>query len=381
MMKNVMVLIGCILLCTTTLAQNMSGSYQLRADDQIKRQLVTLATIGAEGQNQVWDVSDMDVSEEDYVVEYSEVIERDSLVAGTEDATRYYYGSDDHSLLLWGYENNLTHVDYDHPELQLQIPLVYGDCQEGLYHGKATYCERLFMRLFGSYSVEVDGTGALLLPSGDTLRHVSRVHIRKLSLEQLYPGITTEMGLKAYLDSISPYNADSIRQYLQGDYPVVETNTYRWYAAGYRYPVLESISVGLCGETPQYAMASYCAPEEQEQLQGDAENEALRLALAAIDRQTANGQMADDGNGSSPMVNVDVLVSGSTMTVHYDLTQEATVRALVCDVAGVVYRQQSQTGQAGDSCLMTIPCDGLHHGQYVLYLNVSGHVTSYSITL
>ena len=38
------------------------------------------------------------------------------------------------------------------------------------------------------------------LPSGDTLRHVSRVHIQKQKAEQQYPQLTTGQELKAYMD-------------------------------------------------------------------------------------------------------------------------------------------------------------------------------------
>ena len=79
--------------------------------------------------------------------------------------------------------------------------------------------------------------------------------------------------------------------------------------------------------------------------------------------------------------NIKTNVNGGTVTVSYDLLADATVTALVCDVSGVVYRQQSQTGQAGDSYQMTILCNGLRCGQYVLYLNANGQVSSQTISL
>lgn len=79
--------------------------------------------------------------------------------------------------------------------------------------------------------------------------------------------------------------------------------------------------------------------------------------------------------------NVVVSTSGLTLTVSYELTEDATVKAMVCNVAGMVLRQESQSGVAGTNNEMAINCAGLRRGQYVLYLNVNGQVTSMTINL
>ena len=134
-------------------------------------------------------------------------------------------------------------MEYDQPELLLRLPLTYGDRHEGRFHGTSAYCEKVFSRTFGTYCVEVDGTGLMLLPSGDTLRHVSRVHITKLTSARFFPEVQRERMLKTYVDSIK-FPVDSIQSGVARDTLVIETNNYRWYAAGYRYPVLEVISTG-----------------------------------------------------------------------------------------------------------------------------------------
>ena len=97
------------------------------------------------------------------------------------------------------------------------------------------------------------------------------------------------------------------------------------------------------------------------------------------DRTNNNG---NNGNGASNLMkDLNVSVKNNAITIDYTLLQDATVTALVCSVSGIVYRQQSQRGQAGDYSLMSVRCDGLRRGQYVLYLNVNGQVTSQTINL
>ena len=284
-------------------------------------------------------------------------------------------------------------MEYDQPELLLSLPLVYGSRYDGQFHGTSAYCEKVFSRTFGTYQVEVDGTGSMLLPTGGTLRHIFRVHATKLTSARFFPEVQRERMLKTFVDSIR-FPADSIRLGVALDTLVMETNTYRWYAEGYRYPILEVISTGFKGEKPWTTEAYYCSPEEQEQLD-DSDNELLRRELASNNGNgtgTPSDGTAEDGDGTGKNGNsgngtgnllkdLNVSVNNNTITIEYTLLQDATVTALVCSVSGIVYRQQSQTGQAGDYSLMSIRCDGLHRGQYVLYLNVNGQVTSQTVNL
>jgi hypothetical protein len=385
-MKQISIIIALALITTIANAQNITGSHQVRVNDEVKKQQVEYAAVDSTGQGMVWDLSEAEFTKWEPTATYTSEDSRKGIVIGTERGTRNYYRSEPAALMLTGFENNLLKVEYDQPEVQLRMPLVYGDCYEGQFHGTSAYCEKVFSRTFGTYRVVVDGTGSMLLPSGDTLRHVSRVHSTKLISARFFPEVQRERMLKTYVDSIK-FPVDSIRLGVVKDTLVVETNTYRWYAAGYRYPVLEVIETGYKGEKPWTTEAFYCAPEDQQQLY-DPENEEARKLLAdngGNGFDSVKGGTSDDGGKKNDLGNImqdlNVTVTGSTVTVGYTLRQDATVTALVCDISGVVYRQQSQTGQTGDHCQMTILCDGLRRGQYVLYMNVNGQVTSQTISL
>ena len=371
------------MICTIANAQNIKGSHQVRANDEVKKQQVEYAAVDSTGQGMVWDLSEVVLPKWTLTADYTAEDSRKGVVIGTERGTRNYYRSEPAALMLTGFENNLLKVEYDQPELLLRMPLVYGDRHEGQFHGTSAYCEKVFSRTFGTYRVVVDGTGSMLLPSGDTLRHVSRVHSTKLTSARFFPEVQRERMLKTYVDSIK-FPADSIRFGVVNDSQVIETNTYRWYAAGYRYPVLAVIATGYKGEKPWTTEAFYCSPEEQQQID-DSENEQARRLLANKDATggTDDRTSADDGQNSLDNIlhYLTVTVSGSVVTIGYTLLQDATVTALVSDVSGIVYRQQSQTGQTGESYEMSIPCAGLRRGQYVLYLNVNGLVLSQAVSL
>ena len=372
-----------IILAVATLhghAQNAVGNFLPRTNDEVKRQQVAYVAANEGAEDTVWDFTQLECSGREYPACYAEEDAYEGLIVGTEFNTRHYYQCAGDSLLLRGYENNLTKVEYDRPELLLHLPLTYGERQETLFHGTACYCERLFLRLFGTTSVEVDATGSMLLPSGDTLRHVSRVHIQKLKAEEHYPQIGTEQELKACVDSL-PFTGDSIRQRMHDGRQLMLTDTYRWYAAGYRYPILESVAYGPQGAEPLQAVTLYCPPEEQRSLY-DEQNEQLRQLLAEADRHAAGGSNdGDGGNAPSSLSRCAVGVNGGTVTIDYDLTQPATISALVCNTQGMLFLQQSQTSEAGTGHQLTLDCHALRHGEYILYLSVNGQVTSQKVSL
>lgn len=63
------------------------------------------------------------------------------------------------------------------------------------------------------------------------------------------------------------------------------------------------------------------------------------------------------------------------------LQQTATVSALVSGTQGMLFLQQSQTSPAGTGYQLTLNCSALRPGEYVVYMNVNGQVTSRKINL
>lgn len=384
-MKKALVILTAIF-CVAGHAQNINGFYQPKADGHVKKVGITCPAIELTGKGIIWDFSNLEISDNESLVNYVSTDSADSIIAGIEQRTRFYYRTSNDSVLLCGYENNQNKVVYDLPQLFLHMPLTYNQQNDGFFHGTAVFCEKLFMRVFGSYSVIVDGVGSMVLPSGDTLRHVSRIHIQQHTAKRHYPNIATEEELRYLVDSIAPYTDDSIRYELAKDSVMKITDIYRWYAAGYRYPIIETIVSESTDMSRKHQAAFFCSPFEQESLEDD-DNEQIRNLLASIDHaeegKAQNNSNGTESNGNcNPILhNVQVNVNGTTITVNYDLTEDATITALVCDLSGILYRQASQNAQVGDNHQMEILCSGIRRGQYVLYLNANGNITSFAISI
>ena len=131
-----------IILAVVTLygyGQNLAGTFLPRANDEICRQTVTFSVAGEGAENILWDFSGLEPKGNSFTVTYTEEEAYEGLIVGTEFNTRHYYQASTDSLLLRGYENNLTKVEYDRPELLLHLPLTYGERQETLFHGTAAH--------------------------------------------------------------------------------------------------------------------------------------------------------------------------------------------------------------------------------------------------
>ena len=331
-------------------------------------------------QNMFWDFSEMTLLEKDVMVKYS--VWNDSILAGVENGMRYYYQASSDGLLLYGYENAATNVSYDYPEKIMSFPLSYGKTWNNVFHGTAIHGDRLFLRQYGILNAKVDATGFMLVPGGDTLSHVCRVHIRELTAEQYFPQITTEEELLNMVYTTSPFTEDSIRQHVASDSLLTEMNIYRWYAAGYRYPILEYVEVGPKDGSPQYIYTYYCSIEEQASLD-DAENENIRVRIKELDHQNDGlGIPLDEDKGKNPPIkNISVTVSGTMVFINYDLMNPATVKVIICNTQGMVLRQSSQQSHVGNDNSLQLSCAGLRHGQYILYLAVNGAVISQLINI
>ena len=116
-MKQIQTIIALTLLSLTANAQNIQGSYQPKADGQVSKQQVAYTATDTIGQGLVWDLSELELPKRKYTATYTEEESCKDVVIGTEQRTRSYYRSTQDSVMLSGYETNLTKVEYDRPEL------------------------------------------------------------------------------------------------------------------------------------------------------------------------------------------------------------------------------------------------------------------------
>lgn len=147
-------------------AQNKGTSpYSFRKGDNFHKVEINSFVV-KDAENDVWDYSGIDISDKDFIVEYTSDNERDDAIAEVTNDARYYYTQDTASLKRTGYENNNIIVEYDRPVTIMPFPLICGRKETGAFHAHCMYCEKLAIREFGTYSVEIDSSGKLLLPDG-----------------------------------------------------------------------------------------------------------------------------------------------------------------------------------------------------------------------
>ncbi len=328
-----------------------------------------------DAENGVWDYSNISPSGKDFTVEYTSDSERDDATAEVTSCARYYYSQDNTSLRRTGYENNSIIAEYDRPVTVLPFPLSCGRKETGAFHASCMYCEKLAIREFGTYSVEIDGSGKLLLPGGKTLENVYRVHASEDACRIVYDDIHTKADLLEYTLRTHPFTNDSITAFITNpDNSPRHTETYKWYAEGYRYPIIEAVVFGKDNDSGNNTVACYCSPEEQERMY-DPENEDLRNRTYNAGKSERNGTepRLTTNNGNASACGISVAENKITVTNH----TASEFMATLADPAGITYK--SAHGTANGNAV--IDCTGLRHGEYVVRVEIDGTVYSYKANI
>jgi hypothetical protein len=368
-MKKLFFIIITIAVCTTLYSQQINQlNNRYRSYDVLEKKQVSVKGFDLNSKNGIWSLEDAELSEGTYNAEYS--TESDTLIA-VERGDRTYFSQDRGTVSIIGSENYMERMSYDMPEAWLKFPMQLGDSISGYFNGTGPYCERLFMRRFGTYLTVADAVGKLVLPEGDTLRHVLRLHTERHVGIRLAPIDTMKC-------KIPIFTVDSIVRNMAADSVKMQEDIYRWYADGYRYPVLEASVLSRNGKRLT-ADVYYCSPDVQRTLAYDEENEAVRERLAKEDAAARARSLDDDYSRRSKncgnegfAYNLSLNDGSNLVTIHYDIDHNTKMTALVANTLGYVYRRVDHNCDSGNG-QATIDCKGLRKGQYIIYINVDGN--------
>ena len=200
-MKKLQFTIIAMVVCLTMSGQQIDQSNnRYRSYDVLEKKQVTIKGFDLNSKNGVWSLEDAELSEGTYKAEYS--TETDTLMA-VERGDRTYYSQDRSTVDIIGSENFMELMSYDMPETWLRFPMQVGDSVCGYFNGSGPYCERFFMRRYGTYKTKVDVAGTLVLPKGDSLRNVIRLHTERYVGTITVPIDTMEKKIPAFtVDSI-----------------------------------------------------------------------------------------------------------------------------------------------------------------------------------
>lgn len=353
-----------------------------RSGDYLQKQEVSYKSPGAKSIGVVWDFSELENKNAHYKLRYSSSHSDSDTIIGTEHRTMYYYQLSGDTLFTPGYENPTTRIMYSEPEALLVFPFLYGRTFIGYFGGKGNYCNRMKIDICGNSTVTADATGMMVLPGGDTLQHVLRVHTCKLIFEHMSPGF---VSIAAGLDSVpSPVcYRDSVNWHLANDSSYFQIDTWRWYAEGYRYPVFESINSAICKsgkKSTHFSTSFYYPPHEQYYgLNEDSENQVKRDRIETDKRPEsfAKGTLKNEHNGygyEDELVHYACILSDRVVSLNYTLKVDSDVTVGLYDIQGRQQSAMQKAFQSEGSYQKQFSLDGLPDGEYLLRIVVGDKI-------
>jgi len=289
----------------------------------------------------------------------------DGLLRGLDPGIINSYNISGDSLLIWKQEYPTTRMDFSFPQVLLTYPFTYKDQFTNYYRGYGVYCDRLGVKLVGSIDAEADGYGILILPGDDTLRNVLRVKIVKTELEEKEAAYVKKNGKEWKV------KGDSIEALLKlNKKSLPTTEIIRWYAEGYRYPILETIyhytDLGGNKKMDETRRAFFYDPVQQEadymssEVNQSKEQPAMKAAESPQTILPAERMLLDYHIYPNP-VSVD-------LKADLHCFKQTTIRLSLFTVKSLRVYQSVMEIPKGHSNI-TIPMSGLHKGQYLLHID------------
>lgn len=215
-----------------------------RGGDCTEWQEISCSGTGSAGADACWDLSAAQVLDNSLQREYFALDDSCTLFCVDETKQKTCVLRND-TLLTASVESNHWKTVFTEPIAEYAFPTCFEDSLYGSCQMQIMYCDGSCKTLSGTYSVVADAWGTLILPNCDTLLNVLRV-------------------------------CTSLKT------PHSEERFYRWYAAGYRYPVLESLCCEVEGKNAVLQSWFY-STAAQEQLD-DELNERVRDSLPVLRR-------------------------------------------------------------------------------------------------
>ena len=259
----------------------------MRSGDLLEKQQTMFKDPGRSGSGVVWDFSDLEFVNPRYKVRYEppmivddslyvlgkdtfhvDSVRADELIVGIEHGTQYYYRQDSCGSYLLGHENPRTLLHYLPPVGYSAYSLAAGEVRRGTYRSEGLYSTVDSLYSEGSYSVENDAEGIVVLPEGDTVyQAVRQKSVRRMN----YP---VRGG---------SFSEDSVSERVD-----TEVEQFRWYGEGYRYPVFETYrTYHVCDTVREvvFETAFFYPPQNHCGLYDDADNESRRQKRTAAENR------------------------------------------------------------------------------------------------
>ena len=321
-------------------------------DEVVGKQLVNRSSI--------WDLEGTKVINDHHSVSYFDF--EPEIITCIENDGRIYYEQNESGISIAGYENPLSKVDFTLKEKWLPFPFSVGNHTSGYFCGKGKYCDKLFIREFGTYNTQADSVGTVILPNGDCIRNVLCVH-----------SIRFKSFISAPIDTLNKvipeFTEDSILVYLSKNSYMVKDEEYRLYAAGTRYPIVyKKVEKDYSSGEILSECLYYYAPEEQAStLPLDEANYVSRV----LERNSYDSESEQKSDGHTKMKAVKVQYNSDSkqLFILHGINSNMSKKIILADSNGIVYDIESFiTGTEADS--IKIDCSRMPSGKYIIYYEV-----------
>jgi hypothetical protein len=125
--------------------------------------------------------------------------------------SRFYFNVNENQIEQYGYSSadGRSRIYYETPFIKMKYPLAFGDIFSGNFTGTYEYANVPSGTLSGSYLIEADAFGTLILPGGKQFESTLRIKTVK-EYQTVFSNMTQEVNIV----------------------------TYRWYNQTHRYPLL-----------------------------------------------------------------------------------------------------------------------------------------------
>ena len=133
--KLIFILYFALAMVGTVTAQERSDCHEFRIDDDVDRYKASYKVLSATGQHATWDLSDIDLNDKKVNVKYVADRKYENGIIGIEHNGLSYYEVEQGRIWLRGFENNLSKVCYNMPELVLGKDVALGTEIRGYFNG------------------------------------------------------------------------------------------------------------------------------------------------------------------------------------------------------------------------------------------------------
>ena len=152
----------------------------------------------------------------------------------------------------------------------MRYPLCLQDSCKGWFSAHGDDVHGDLVHICGKYKYKIIGKGTLLTIDRDTLPNTLLIHNQRL-VSSLFNGKEKELQKYGVLDSIPKLSYNKVDSLMKSDTTLVRNDVYRWYAPGYRYPILRLETISSCNGRNRILNSSalYCSVLMQNELSDD----------------------------------------------------------------------------------------------------------------